>query len=223
MANLVGQPEALRKYALGVLTGQIDEDFRPALGNGKIYIDMVVAHGPTVALDLSYMLILELRDFYYQRYHAFVKCRTSCQQICDIAHRLCVKLDPALQDIYNYTQSFGGASSGGGRMKLEASYAAKELAYMHGIICLVFHKVRLPISLIRFKDGPSIYQVDAPGYPTVHLRAILDVIVKKFHKTTVSVTTATTADGNLCTTIDGTTFRRRYKPAKPMPLFEYLK
>jgi len=62
--------------------------------------------------------------------------------------------------------------------------------------------------------------VDAPGYPTVHLRAILDVIVKKFHKTTVSVTTATTADGNLCTTIDGTTFRRRYKPAKPMLLFE---
>ena len=62
--------------------------------------------------------------------------------------------------------------------------------------------------------------MDAPGYPTVHLRAILDVIVKKFHKTTVSVTTATTADGNLCTTIDGTTFRRRYKPAKPMLLFE---
>jgi hypothetical protein len=28
MANLVGQPEALWNYALGVLAGQIDEDFR---------------------------------------------------------------------------------------------------------------------------------------------------------------------------------------------------
>ncbi|XP_066346837.1 uncharacterized protein [Miscanthus floridulus] len=43
-------------------------------------------------------------------------------------------------------------------MRLEASYAAKELADIHGIIGPVFHKVRPPISLCRFRDEPSIYQ-----------------------------------------------------------------
>jgi hypothetical protein len=79
-----------------------------------------------------------------------------------------VELGPALQDIYNYSQSLEVASSAeslshitgfGDRMRLEASYAAKELADIHGIIGPMFHKVRPPISLRMFRDEPSIYQV----------------------------------------------------------------
>ena len=43
---------------------------------GRIYIDEVPSNGTATALDLSYMMILELRDLYYQKYDAFVKCRT---------------------------------------------------------------------------------------------------------------------------------------------------
>ena len=38
------------------------------LGAGKIYIDTVATRGPATVLDLSYMMILVLRDLYYHKY-----------------------------------------------------------------------------------------------------------------------------------------------------------
>jgi hypothetical protein len=43
-----------------------------AMDDSMIYIDTVAVRGPTAVLDYSYMMILELRDFYYQKYGTFV-------------------------------------------------------------------------------------------------------------------------------------------------------
>jgi hypothetical protein len=204
------------------------------------------------------MMTLELRDFYYQKY-------ILCQQICDAAHRFCVKLNPALQNICTGAQSFTYALTGeslshvaafGDRMKLEASYLAKEMVDIHSIMCPVYHKISPPMSLSKFKDDPLLYQVTAylfmyvhyivllrqtkyrsakafiyhcmllsnqvgaPGRYMEHLRAILDVMTRRFYETEVSIRTRTTMDGDFCTKIAGTNFRRRYRSTKPMTVFE---
>ena len=72
-------------------------------------------------LDYSYMMILELRYFYRQKYGALAQCRVSCQDIYEIAHHLCVRLDPAIRKVYDYTQAFRGASSDEGLLRVAAS------------------------------------------------------------------------------------------------------
>lgn len=67
---------------------------------------------------------------------------------------------------------------------------------------------------------PLLTQMDGPDYPTVHLRAILNEVTKKFRRTTVSVTTEPGPDGNFHTAIEGTTFKRRYRTTRPMVMFE---
>lgn len=119
-------------------------------------------------LDYSYMMILELRDFDRQKYGALVQCRVSCQEIYEIAHHLCVRLDPDIRKVYDYTQAFRGTSSdegllrvaaSGDRVQFGVSNAVRTLAGIRERMCAVYHRVSPPISLSRFKDGPSVYQV----------------------------------------------------------------
>lgn len=134
-----------------------------------IYVDAVATQGPGTVLDLSYMLILELRDLYYSKCSAFVKCTASCLWICDVARRFCAELRPALQAIYDHTRLCRTVSSGqnlahviafGDRIKPQASYVATELDGICDIAQPIFRAIRPPISLAEFKDGPSIYEVD---------------------------------------------------------------
>ena len=62
-------------------------------------------------------------------------------------------------------------------------------------------------------------QVGAPGRYMEHLRAILDVMTRRFYETEVSIRTRTITDGDFCTKIVGTNFGRRYRFTKQMTVF----
>lgn len=133
------------------------------------------------------------------------------------------------------------------------------MADIGDILCPLVRTARPPISLARFKEGPSIYKVwvrfiiyirycvhsvlcflrsqllrisyysyltstiqpNGSGSPTVHLRAILGVITRRFHKIPVSVHTRQATNGSFHTSIKGDDeFERKYKATKTMTLFE---
>lgn len=120
-------------------------------------------------LDLSYMLILELRELYYEKYSAFVSCRTACQRVYDAAVRFCKELAPSFQGVYDSTrflqavpsdEAFAHITTFGERVRREASDAATDLTDVHDIISPVFKRVGPPMALTKFRDDPSsIFQV----------------------------------------------------------------
>jgi hypothetical protein len=105
-----------------------------------------------------------------------------------------VTLSQLVCKVCGYIESFQGApttqfhyriANFGDWVQREESYAAAKLDTIRVIMCCIDHNVRPPISLSRFKDGPSVYQVTTfflHTYTTVMSLSILSANKKQDKK-----------------------------------------
>jgi hypothetical protein len=84
--------------------------------------------------DFSYLMILQLKDFYTAKFVAFRRCAQSCQELCDCAYELSKNLNPSLQSI-----------------GVQALYITEELIGVDNNICSVYRDMNSIIDLAKFK------------------------------------------------------------------------
>ncbi|XP_021320326.1 uncharacterized protein LOC110436927 [Sorghum bicolor] len=171
-------------------------------------------------LDFSYLMILELKNLYNQKYNALLKSKISCHQIYDAAYQLYLDLDPAIQDIYNCAQSFPGASAFS-EVKHQVQQIEKEVVSVGTMLQTLHANLTAPIGLRRFRSSPSIYeQANTSSCPTAYLRAIVTAVVYRLHRTPSSLTSKRAADGSFHTVISSTLFSKIYRSTQAVTLFE---
>ena len=128
---------------------------------GRIHVHDLSSLENMVSMpDFSYLMILELKDFYNAKFTAHKKCMQSCEELCDCAYQLFEDMQPALRSITTHAQSIKDLftektefliSSFCGNIHLEEQYIAEELFGLGNNIYLLYHNMTPSIDLTRFK------------------------------------------------------------------------
>lgn len=112
--------------------------------------------------DFSYLMILELKDFYCAKFKAFRKCMQSCEELCDCAYQLSVDLDQPLESISIQAQASKNVATQemqfhinnfGEDMRSEILYITEELIRIGNIICPLYQDINPNINLENFTEN----------------------------------------------------------------------
>jgi hypothetical protein len=131
----------------------------------RIYIPNLGGMGKaSLAPDFSYLMILELKDFYRNKFTTFRKCAQSCEELCDCAYQLSKDLDPFLKSVVNKAQTISNVSTEeiqfyiqnfGGDIQSETLYIAEELLGIGNNIYPLYNSMTPIIHLGSFKRKPQ--------------------------------------------------------------------
>lgn len=109
--------------------------------------------------DFSCLMILELKDFYQEKFRTFRKCLQSCERLCDCAYQFCVDLDAPLHAICKQAESFEMVAEQeiqfhigtfAEDMAAETLYTSEELVGVGTIICPLYQDLSSAIDLQSF-------------------------------------------------------------------------
>ncbi|OQU79056.1 hypothetical protein SORBI_3008G089600 [Sorghum bicolor] len=129
----------------------------------QIIIDGLTGMGKQSFMpDFSYLMILELKSFYRDKFTAFRKCAQSCEELCDCAYQLFTDIDPALKSIATDILSIGDSFNEEVQFLIanvaqdihsEGLYIAEELLGIGSNIHPLYASMNSIIDLTRFKSN----------------------------------------------------------------------
>jgi hypothetical protein len=127
--------------------------------------------------DFSYLMILELKNFYKDKFRAFRKCAQSCQELCDCAYQLSTDLEPSFASIVahilsikdNFTEEMQFLITDFAQdINSEGLYIGEELFGIGRNIHLLYASMNPVIDLTKFKSSIHVIPVSFTRKPIIH-------------------------------------------------------
>ncbi|XP_021306014.1 uncharacterized protein LOC110431324 isoform X3 [Sorghum bicolor] len=168
------------------------------------YASMISGGYELKAPDYSYLMISELRDFYYEKFDIFKACKHKTiqvqQQLQDcldqylnqgttICNAIQATANSTMDDRYRYLSDFAG------HLNRAATHAYINHSIIGGHINLVQAQPHQPMNLNGFNKIPPFHEVPVPSTYVTRLRVIHAAVSKAVYKAQSIITTVETAAG----------------------------
>lgn len=120
------------------------------------------------APDYRYLMIAELRDFYYSKFELFTKCMELAGMIYHTLHDLYPTIKAHISTIYNHIASLTGDTAAdilahlndfANDLRNNTFCTPKTLSDVDEIIRPIQNRSKIPLDLQGFKDGPPSSEV----------------------------------------------------------------
>jgi len=157
----------------------------------QIIIDGLTGMGKLSSMpDFSYLMILELKNFYKDKFRAFRKCAQSCQELCDCAYQLSTDLEPSFASIVahilsikdNFTEEMQFLITDFAQdINSEGLYIGEELFGIGRNIHLLYASMNPIIDLTKFKSSIHIIPVNFTQKPIIHPLFKLTSFISHFY------------------------------------------